>query len=133
MTAIADLVGLGFTVGVAYGDAAPEYDRLAELEAATDPDALAEGAQNFANDAAAYAREIGITGEAAIAAIAGAYQSAFSNLGDLAQAAVDQQQRVIEVAEAMTTVYRVEGFGCSLLVAEDDTDTIESLAVLAGS
>lgn len=121
------LVALGYTVTVAYGDAGPERDRLAELREAATPAAVAGRAGEFTDAAAVHARELGLKGPEAVAAISEAYSRAFSHFGERATAAVAHQQRAVEVAESMATVFRVEGFGLSVLVAEDDAVTLAAL------
>jgi hypothetical protein len=60
--------------------------------------------------------------------VAQATTDALGELQTHAEAAIEHQVRAVKIAQGMTTVYRVEGFGLSMLVAEDDADTIASLA-----
>ncbi len=129
MTAsIDDLRALGYTVGVAHGDAQAERDRLADLEATCTPEALTAAASDIGRSAADVCRQRGMANADLIAAVADVVQEAHDQLAGHAERALAHQRRTIAVADAMPTVYRVEGFGISPMVAADDQETLDALA-----
>jgi hypothetical protein len=128
MAAIDSLTKLGYTVGAAYGDAQPEHDRLGELKAATTDAALAAAADDVAAEVADMLAGTDMPVAAKAALIARATAQALAALQTHAADAVAHQERAVDIAENMVTVYRVEGHGLSILVSEDDTDTIAALA-----
>jgi hypothetical protein len=128
MTTLANLTKLGYTVGAAWGDAQPEHDRLGELKAATTDEALTAAAGDIAAEVAASLAETDFSPEVQAVIVARATAQALKALQTHAADAVAHQERAVDIAENMVTVYRVEGHGLSLLVSEDDAETIAALA-----
>lgn len=131
MATLDDIAELGYTVGVAHGDAQPEHERLAELEEACTPESLRGAAAEIGASAADVCRQRGMKDTDLIAAVAGVIEDAFEQFSDAAMRALEHQRRAVAIAEEMTTVYRVEGFGISVLVQEDDQEQLDALADIA--
>jgi hypothetical protein len=130
MATMKTLEKAGYTVTVAFGDAWPEHDRLDELKKQTAPAKLKAAAEDISAEIAKTLPADYPRAERLVL-LADAEAHALEHLQERAASAVAHQERAVNVAEAMATVYRVEGHGISMLVADNDTDTITALSKAA--
>lgn len=129
---IDDLRALGYEVGVAHGDVAPEIESLDEAREAAAPEAMrrdaepiiARSIETFMSLAAVHPNDPQFSDAAVGDFIARITEQSLRMLGQQRNADVDLYERSVEVAKSMPTVYVISGPGVvNLYVATNEDGT----------
>jgi hypothetical protein len=119
---------LGYDVQVAFGDVEVEKSRRNAIARRGRRAAREQSAEQVARDVSEHLRASGRRDEEIIEIASRAAAETLETLKVSDGVEIDHADRAIAEAEAMPTVYRVDGYGISTYVAGDDQAALAALA-----